>query len=283
MTSEKLNHYLQLWQLSNAQPLAQTNTSDVYTVDYNGEKAALKILNETGIHDESGGAVALHCFNGQGAVKLLRHDTGAHLLEFVGGTDLVAMVREGHDEQAAAIIGDVLNQLHSAYTGIEPDGLWTLKRRFKALFDKAQVDKQAGEQSIFVRAAKLAEDLLAHPQHETVLHGDMHHENIRYHEQRGWLAFDPKGVYGEKTYDAANVLCNPFAEVANSEDRLLRISKILADKMQLEHSRVLQFVFAHACLSVCWSIEDEDEDTSWWMPTLSIAEKAERHIPSSIP
>src|SRR5688572_16568250 len=108
MLLEKLNHYLQIWKLSNPQPLAQTHTSDVYTVTFNGETVVLKILNEMGIVDESGGAVALTCFNGKGAVRLLRHDSGAQLLEYVGGTDLVPMVEAGKDEEATIIIADVL-------------------------------------------------------------------------------------------------------------------------------------------------------------------------------
>jgi streptomycin 6-kinase len=272
-----LKHYLQLWELSNPQPLAQTNTSDVYTVDFNGATVVLKILNETGITDEGGGAVALSCFNGNGAVRLLHHDNGVHLLEYVGGTDLVSMVAEGNDEQATLIIGDVLNQLHSAYTGTQPENLRTLRSWFRALFKQAEHDKQAGINSIYVRAAPVAEKLLANPQHETVLHGDIHHENIRHHEQRGWLAFDPKGLYGERTYDAANTLYNPhIPELVQNEERLLRISKILADKMKIDHDRVLAFVYVYGALSASWSAEDDGEANIWGAVT--IAEIIEPHV-----
>lgn len=275
--TEKLNDYLQRWGLSNAESLAQTATSNVYKVIFNGEQAVLKILTPIGVADEQGGAVALNCFDGQGAVKLLRHDEGAHLLEFVGGTDLVSMVHNGNDEQATMIIADVLNQLHTAYQGMPLQGLIPLKKRFQALFAKAEQDKQAGLTSIFVRAAPIAEALLSNPQHETVLHGDIHHENIRYHDKRGWLAFDPKGLYGERTYDAANTVCNPWGipELVETEARSLRISKILADKMQISHARVLAFVYSYACLSASWSFEDGD---SWPRSVLKIAKLVEPHI-----
>jgi streptomycin 6-kinase len=272
-----LKHYLQRWKLSNPQPLAQTNTSDVYTVDFNGATVVLKILNEIGIADEGGGAVALSCFNGKGAVRLLHHDNGAHLLEYVGGTDLVPMVQEGNDEQATLIIADVLNQLHSAYTGTQPENLRTLRSWFRALFKQAEQDKQAGINSIYVRAAPVADVLLSKPQHETVLHGDIHHENIRYHEQRGWLVFDPKGLYGERTYDAANILYNPgMPELVQNEERLLRISKILADKMKIDHNRVLAFVYVYGALSASWSSEDDGDGNIWGAVT--VAEIVEPHV-----
>lgn len=275
MMSTRLNYYLQCWGLFNAQLVDQTNTSHIYTVDFNGERVVLKILTDIGMADEQGGAVALRCFNGKGAVRLLRHDTGAHLLEYVGGTDLVPMVDEGNDEQATVIIADILNQLHSAYRGKQPDGLRTLKRWFRGLFDKAEQDKRAGINSLYGRAAAIARVLLANPQHETVLHGDIHHENIRYHSERGWLSFDPKGLYGERTYDAANTLCNP-GEIPDlgGEERILRISKILADRMNVAHDRLLAFVFVYACLSASWFLEDGGDPAS----ALKIAELTEPHV-----
>ena len=56
----------------------------------------------------------------------------------------------------------------------------------------------AGAESIYVRGARVAQHLLAHPQEECVLHGDIQHHNIRLHPVRGWLAYDPKGLYGER-------------------------------------------------------------------------------------
>ncbi|MBN1200545.1 MAG: phosphotransferase [Anaerolineae bacterium] len=270
--SDNLDHYLRAWNLSDPQPLAKTATSHVYTVRAGESTAVLKLLTPVGESDEKSGAVALRCFDGQGAVRLLRSDRQAHLLEYVAGTNLVPMVRRGQDEQATIIIAGVLYQLHGAYTGAPPDGLRTLKRWFRSLFRKAEQDPR----SIYGRAAPLAEALLAHPREERVLHGDIHHENIRYQAHRGWLAFDPKGLYGERTYDAANALCNPVAmpNLVQNEARLLRNADILARHLDIELSRLLAFVFAYACLSASWSLEDGGSPYL----ALRVAEIAERHI-----
>jgi streptomycin 6-kinase len=85
-----------------------------------------------------------------------------------------------------------------------------------------------------------------------VLHGDIHHRNIRK-TSRGWLTFDPKGLVGERTYDCANTLCNPvMPELVHNETRLLTNAAILADKLSLDLSRVLAFTYAYACLNASW-------------------------------
>jgi streptomycin 6-kinase len=271
---DTLHDYLHTWSLSEPAFLAETFTSTLYTVRFNGAAAVLKLLKPVGIFDESPGAVALRCFNGQGAVRLLRHDERAHLLEYAAGDDLVPLVRRGEDDAATMIIAGVLNQLHAAYAGPPPDELRPLRRWFRALFEQAEQDTGAGNPSIFVRAARVAETLLDHPQAERVLHGDIHHANIR-HSERGWLTYDPKGLYGERTYDAANTVCNPIdmpALVAD-EKRLLRTVDLLAEHLAIARDRVLAFVYVYACLSARWSLEDGEEPGL----ALRVAEITEPH------
>lgn len=207
--------------------------------------------------EEREGAIALEHFNGRGAVRLLRHDLNAHLLEYADGDDLVDMVKRGDDAQAARIIADVLNQLHAVTVNSLPQ-LTTLRTWFRALFKQADAERTKGRDSIYVRAAAIAEKLLANPGQQVVLHGDIHHANIRYREGRGWLAFDPKGLYGERTYDAANTLCNPIdmRELVENESRLLAIAAILAARLNLELPRLLAFVYVYVCLSACWWLGD---------------------------
>lgn len=256
--STHLTRYLAAWNLSDPQPLATTRSSHVYTVNFQGTKAVLKLLTPDG-DEEKTGAIALRNFNGAGAVRLYEADDQAQLLEYVAGHDLVGMVKEGRDEQATAIIAEVLNKLHRAQESVP--GLVPLDRWFRDLFRKAEADRQKGLNSIYMRGAALAETLLAQPQNRHVLHGDMHHENVRLHEQRGWLAFDPKGLIGERAYDAANTLCNPIGmnELVQNETRLLKNASILAEGMGIPLPRLLQFAFAYTCLSASWSLMDDPE------------------------
>jgi streptomycin 6-kinase len=246
-----LKNYLTAWNLSNPKLLMQTMTSNIYTVTHESETVILKLLSPSEI-DEQRGAVALRCFDGHGAVRLLRYDEGAQLMEYAAGDELVILVERGEDENATRIIAQVIRQLHGVPQNIPHDGLILLEHWFEALFNKATFDRQAGIDSIFVRSASLARRLLVDPRDVRVLHGDIHHRNIRK-APRGWLTFDPKGLVGERTYDCANTLCNPvMPELVHNETRLLTNAAILADTLALDLSRVLAFTYAYACLNASW-------------------------------
>jgi streptomycin 6-kinase len=275
--NQELHHYITVWNLSNPQPLAQTPTSHVYTVTHDDAQVVLKILTPYGT-DERIGAMALRHFNGHGAVRLLRSDDGAQLLEYAGGENLTGLVKNGQDETATAIIGDVVNALH-ATDAAPPEGITTLRHWFRALFLQAEQDRDKAVDDILVRAARIADKVLANPHDPRVLHGDIHHENIRQ-SSRGWLAFDPKGLYGERAYDLANTLCNPrpiYGVIAADEGRILRNADILAQKCAIERSRILLFLYLYACLTASWTLQGFD--TGWEVANiLRIAEIAEPYL-----
>jgi len=277
--NNKLNYYLAAWDLSNPELLTQTMTSQIYTVTYGTKTVILKLLSplET---EEQRGAMALRYFDSQGAVRLFRYDAGAHLMEYAAGDELVTLVERGEDENATRIIAQVIDQLHNVPRNIPQDGLIRLERWFEALFDKAASDRQAGTDSIYVRSASLARRLLADQRDVRVLHGDIHHRNIRK-SPRGWLTFDPKGLVGERTYDCANTLCNPvIPELVHNETRLLTNAAILADNLALDLSRLLAFTYAYACLNASWwslltGTKGAEEIVQWH---LKIAVLIEPHI-----
>jgi streptomycin 6-kinase len=270
-----LDSYLATWDLSNPQLLTETGTSQIYTVTHGAETAILKLLapSET---EEQRGALALRSFDGRGAVRLFRHDRGAQLMEYATGDELVTLVERGEDQGATRIIAEVISKLHSVPQDAPRDGLVLLDHWFAALFDKATEDSQAGIESIYVRAAALTGRLLASQREVRVLHGDIHHSNIRQ-SPRGWLAFDPKGLVGERTYDCANTLCNPvMPELVHNETRLLTNAAILADALALDLSRVLAFTYAYACLNASWWVRLGGDDIVQWM--LKVATIIEPHI-----
>lgn len=277
--NKKLHYYLATWNLSDPQFLTQTMTSHIYTATYETGTVILKLLSPSET-DEQRGAVALRYFDGHGAVRLLRYDEGAQLMEYAAGDELVTLVERGEDENATRIIAQVIQQLHGVSPNIPHDGLFMLERWFEALFNKAASDRQASIDSIYVRSASLAKRLLIDQREVRVLHGDIHHRNIRK-TSRGWLTFDPKGLIGERTYDCANTLCNPvMPELVHNETRLLTNAAILANTLALDLSRVLAFTYAYACLNASWWLPHIDtkgaEDIVHWH--LKIAVMLEPHL-----
>jgi streptomycin 6-kinase len=277
-----LTYYLQLWNLRDPQLLAQSERGAVYVAHRDGEKVVLKVLTPIGEEDEADGADALRYFDGEGAVRLLAEDEGAHLLEHAGDEELAQMVARGDDLEAAEVIAGVLNKLHRPRPGAPQPGLRTLHQRFASLFERAAQDQAAGVESIYGRGARVARQLLADPRNECILHGDIQHHNIRLHPARGWLAYDPKGLYGERLYDTGNALCNPsiVPERVLSEERLLQVSQVLADGLGADVRRLRAFVFAYACLSASWPDKPEGSDVQQWF--LTVAHNAEPHVDSSL-
>lgn len=276
--NNRLNDYLVTWNLSNPQLLTQTATSHIYTVRHDTEIVILKLLSSSETKEQTG-ALALRYFDGHGAVRLVRYDHGAQLMEYAPGNELVTLVERGEDKHATRIIAQVISQLHNVPQDGLHDGLFMLDRWFAALFQKAAVDRHAGIESIYVRSAALTERLLGNQREVRVLHGDIHHRNIRQ-SARGWLAFDPKGVVGERAYDCANTLCNPvMPELVHNEARLLTNAAILADTLALDLERVLAFTYAYACLNASWWLRidasNAEEIVQW---SLKVAGIIEPHI-----
>ncbi|MBI1256832.1 MAG: phosphotransferase [Chloroflexi bacterium] len=280
MTVKLLNHYLEAWNLSDPQPLTETATSQLYTIRHAGETVILKLLTDDAWAEKRSSA-ALACFGGHGAVRLYQRDDKAQLIEYADGADLVTLVENGDDAGATRIIAAVLNQLHSVGQPVPCEGVLPLEVWFETLFSKAQADERSGIESIYMRGARVARRLLADPRDIRVLHGDLHHRNIRQ-SARGWLAFDANGLVGERAYDCANTLCNPYRGIprhddrVHNEERLLRNAKILADGMGIDQARVLAFTYAYTCLNACQGWNLQNDDVIQW--SLEIAEIIEPHL-----
>jgi streptomycin 6-kinase len=90
------------------------------------------------------------------------------------------------------------------------------------------------------------------------LHGDIHHENILDFGSRGWLAIDPKRVYGERGFDFANIFCNPELPTVTKPGRLQRQLPIVCAEAGLEPKRLLRWIIAYAGLSAAWFLSDGD-------------------------
>ena len=257
-----LDHYCKIWGLRPLQKLVEDRpTSEIYKVDFDGRPAVLKLLTPLGAEDERHGAWALRLWAGNGAAHVYQADAGAHLLEFIDGPDCVALVRDGYDAEASEILGDTMARLHAAYPGNPPDVFTTLEQRFSELFSTVKSD---GIDPIFGRGAHMARRLLDAPLNEALPHGDLHHENMMHSSTRGWLVIDAKGLRGETTYDGAMAVLNPlgFSDVVETPERIHHIVGILAKSIQVPEERLLQFTFAHACLSASWAMETSNFSSS---------------------
>lgn len=266
---KQVQHWLDTWHLSDPQLIATTHTSQVYRVSYSGGFAALKLLNLVGMECEASSCDALLCFAGEGAVKLIKHADNALLLEWLPGKKLSELCYASKDKQASEILLGVIDKLHR-FSGELPAQIPTLQERFQSLFHYLFHYANSGivspsisssEHEIILQSAQVAQELLSTESNKSLLHGDIHHDNIIFDSKNDWLAIDPQCLYGEATYDLANSFYNPDdqSRYHHTEDNIIRRSEIYAKHLNISQSRILQFAFAHGGLSVCWQLEDKQD------------------------
>lgn len=243
--------YMQRWNLTRDGKAIHTASSDLLPVRYEGQAAMLK-LARTG--EERTGHRVMVWWDGEGAAQVWQYDPEAVLLERVeGNLDLTAMVNAGQDDGATRILCRAAGTLHRSGERPWPE-LPSLERWFRAL---EQAPRAGG---LLADARETARELLDEPHPPHVLHGDLHHGNVLHSRTRGWLAIDPKGLIGERTFDYANIFCNPSLEVATAPGRLARQADVVAREAGLDRERLLKWVLAYAGLSAAWHLEGGERE-----------------------
>ena len=222
--------YMQRWQLQPDGPAFETHSSLLMPVRYQGGAAMLKIARE---QEEKFGGLLMCWWQGEGAARVLAwHDDGILLERAQGGLSLPQMVRDGDDRQATAILCQVIARLHAPRAQPLPE-LIPLDQWFNSLWPAAQAHG-----GMLRLSATVAAELLTSPRELSVLHGDIHHDNVLDFGERGWLVIDPKRLYGERAFDYANIFCNPNYGIATDPDIFLRRVEQVCQLAQIGRAHV---------------------------------------------
>jgi streptomycin 6-kinase len=206
--------------------------------------------------EERHGLDLLAWYRGDGAVKILERGDKAILMErAVGERSLKAMARAGEDEAALTVLCAAAKRLHASRSTLPPDSLFPLAERFKPL--EAAATKHGG---VLARCWTEAQSLLATARETRPLHGDLWHDNVRDDRARGWLAIDPVGFVGERTYDYAVMVTNPdFPAVAADPERIRRRAAFVARTADLHLVRLMRCIMVDAALYALWSMSEGHE------------------------
>jgi streptomycin 6-kinase len=225
------DRYLDLWGLVPDGGPILTASGGLLPVVWHARPAMLKVAT---CDEERRGNALMAWWNGQGAAQVWQHDGDAILLERAQPAPSLAVAR-----------------LHAHRAPLVPPVV-PLHDWFYALLSN-DADNDA-----LRRSAAIARQLLAGPSvDEVMLHGDIHHGNILHFGDRGWRAIDPKGLRGERTFDYANLFCNPVHDIAVDPVRFERRIAVVADAASLDRRRLLQWILAWSGLSAVWLMEDE--------------------------
>ena len=228
------------------------------------------MLKLSSLEEERRGMRQMAWWDGHGAARVLAFEEGALLMERAADPrGLGPWVARGDDGAATRVLCDVASRLH-APRSTQPPPLEPLERRFRALREHASAPSSGLHHAFYALAWQVAADLLKTVRDVVPLHGDLHHENVLEFGDGAWCAIDPKGVIGERTFDFANLFCNPTADVAVAPGRVDAMANDVARHAQVDRRRLLAWVVAWCGLAAAWT-EGDARDPA---PTISVGRVA---------
>ena len=249
---DALNAIAARWQLESPGAPFATHSSVLMPAMRDGQPVMLKLTPEP---DEIRGGGLLAWWQGQGAVRVLEREVGALLMERSTGTgSLAQMSLEGHDEDSISILCSVAAELHAPRTEPLPP-LEPIEILFAPLITSEWTDE-------FVQAGRgFAIDLLATQRELVPLHGDIQHYNV-LDDSTGWLAIDPKGQFGERTYDFVNIFRNPLGTIGNNPAIFTRRMSQIPQCARLDPRRLRRWIVAFCALCLVWDYYPEGTSAS---------------------
>lgn len=252
------------WELTFAAPFAYQSYAYHYIAPAtrsNGQAVVVKVHAPTDEFAQE--AEALRLYDGHGAVRLLDYDMDdrALLLERLQpGTPLITLA---DDEEITSYAAGVMLKLWRPIPANHPfpsvadwgQGFLRLRQRYDG-------GSSPFPMALLTEAESLYAEMSASMTEQVLLHGDLHHENILAAEREPWLAIDPKGLVGEPAYETGALLRNRLPDMhdlAQARNILARRIDILAERLDLDPTRIRNWAVAQVVLSLWWTIEDGGE------------------------
>jgi streptomycin 6-kinase len=216
--------------------------------------------------------LALRRWGGDGAVRLLRAEPHrrALLLERLQTRDLNGL----WDIEACEIVAALYRRLHvpalpqlRRLSGCVDR--WTAD--LAALPRNAPVPRRLVEQAITLGA-----ELSADPASSaTLIHSDLHYENVLAAEREPWLVIDPKPLDGDPHYEIAPMLWNRWDELAGYvRDGVRRRFYTLVDAAELDVDRARAWVIVRTMHNAMWELTEHAEPDPDWLTTCVTIAKA---------
>lgn len=266
-----LDAFAQRWDLALGAPFTLSYNYVAPATRANGTAAVLKLgVPNPELLSE---IAALRLYAGRGIARLLDADAdaGALLIERLEPGRPLAQLPD--DEEATALAAGVMRAL---WQPAPTEHNFPTVARWGQGFGRMRARFGGGTgplpPALMARAEALFAGLLASAGPPTLLHGDLHHDNILSAGRAPWLAIDPKGVVGEPAFEVAAFLRNPHGRVLSAADparMLARRVDIFAHALGIERARLLAWGCAQNVLSAWWSIEDGGDG---WQEAIAMAQ-----------
>lgn len=216
--------------------------------------------------------LALRRWAGAGAVRLLRADPHRRtmLLERLHHRNL----NELWDIEACEIVAGLYRRIHvpalpQLRSLAECTARWTAE--LARLPRNAPVPRRLVEQAI-----SLGGDLATDPATDgTLIHGDLHYENVLAGDRDPWLVIDPKPMNGDRHYEVAPMLWNRWDELTGYvRDGVRRRMAAVVDAAGLDPDRARDWVIVRMLHNAMWELTEEAEPDRDWVTTCVAIAKA---------
>ncbi|WP_280830822.1 aminoglycoside phosphotransferase family protein [Mycolicibacterium frederiksbergense] len=214
--------------------------------------------------------LALRRWAGTGAVRLLRTDPHRRtlLLERLQPRNL----NELWDIEACEIVAQLYGRIHvpalpQLRSLADFTAGWTAD--LAALPRNAPVPRRLVEQAITL-GRDLASDAATTG---TLIHGDLHYENVLAADREPWLVIDPKPMSGDPHYEIAPMLWNRWDELAGYvRDGVRRRLSALVEAAGLDVDRARAWVLVRMLHNAMWELtETRQPDPDWLTTCVAIA------------
>ncbi|MBL1437591.1 MAG: phosphotransferase [Rhodobacteraceae bacterium] len=242
------------YQLSNPSFIEETHIARIWKVQTaSGGWAALKLYHKPDMGAERAGFAVMSALNGVAAAKVLATSKNTALTEWLDGPSLGDLTRNGQDDKATHHLGETAAKMHRHMPHIAAD-LPNLTQWFQALETLTFAEDCPPHAKHNLQTAQaLTRQLLATEQNPRPLHGDLHHDNIRF-GPRGYAAFDAKGLIGERCFELANAFRNPKGAEPLHRDptRIRHLANAWSQSFEVDAQRLLHWAAAKCALSIAW-------------------------------
>lgn len=267
----RVEHYLMKWQLQLEGPVESLSYNYVLKVR---DKEYTPLILKLGVPgaDFTNEIRATKVYKGLRFARLYQYDErdGVMLLERLEPGYMLSKVES--EEQVIHHYIEIWKALRRPVKTSFPS--------IKGWFDELQVylEKYSSDDSLIphtlIKIAQCyAQEIFETSAGEELLHGDLHHYNMLYGEERGWCAIDPKGVIGDSYFECVSFLFNELHMKEQPQSLLKWRIDTLCTALQLDRTRLIKATIALLTLQTCWAIEDSDNwsqmlQTVYWLIAL---------------
>lgn len=240
-----------------------------------GDPVTLKLVRCR--RDFESESLAMASLNGAASVRLIAADAADHAMlpeRVLPGYSLRTLMRADGDEAATRAAANVVVQLHASRLAADSGSrLEHIGAEASATLDRYRRRYGSGSavpisSSRIRNASSLIHDLRAAEDETVVLHGDLHHDNLRRGARAPWIAIDPKGRVGDPAAELAAFIRNPIDQLAQTPDLrafLRRRIDQLVEAIGYDRARVIGWAFSLAVVGACWQLEDRESDWNRWL------------------